>query len=259
MATPPASELWPYESPGSENVCGVASDVSVLVDHVEGPSGTPSVWPAGLIRFRVVVVVGVIGLLVGVAIGAIAIDRGGPAAIPITVDSFPQALFGEAREDVELRDGGSETVMNRLDAHFQAQLDGYRFAYGGEGAEFGYGESYWLTIVNGQLAPEVPISGDAEWATSSVVSLNSRDTSCVSGEGIQYDIAYESKLPIDPVLIDDLHREAEVESVSIDCVLFDRQRNVSLRLQGQGPGSDVLKVAGQFRDELERIYIDLIA
>lgn len=255
---PPTKEAWPYESPSAESVFE-APDVSMPADHDKGRTGTPSVRPARVVRFRAVVVLGVVALPGGVFIGAVAIETPAPAAVPITVDSFPRELLGETRDDVAVREGGSETAIESLDDHFQAQLEGYRFAYGGEGAEFGYGESYRLTIVNGQLAPELPISGDAEWATSSEVSLNSRDTSCVFREGILYDVAYESKLPIDPVLTDDLRRETEVESVWTDCVLFDRQRNLGLRLQGQGPGSDVLKVAGQFRDELQRIHIDLSA
>lgn len=235
----------------------------MITDHGEGQAERPHIRPVGLLRFRGVVAVGVIALLVGVVVGAVAIDRPASAATPITVDSFPEALLGETRYDVVLRAGGGfETEVERLDSHFRAQLDGYRFAYGGEGAEFRYGEVYTLTIVNGQLAPEVPISGDPEGATPAVVSLKSRDTSCVSSDtGMRiFGSDVETELPVDPSETnDERNREFGQTLVAIDCVLFDRQRNLSLRLVGHGPSGDVLEAAGQFRDELEKIHAGLTA
>lgn len=193
----------------------------------------PSDRPAGVVRFRAVVVVGVVALLVGVFIGAVAIERPAPAPIPITVDSFPRELLGEKRDDVAPREGGLETAVESLDDHVQSQLEGYRFAYGGEGAELRYGQTYTLTIVNGRLAPEVPVSDDIEPATPGLVSLNSGDTSCVA-------------------------READIQTlVATECVLFDRHQNLSLRLHGFDTASDVFDAVGRFGGELERIHAKL--
>lgn len=258
----PTSESWPYESPTQDYTPASDVDVSMFVDHEQGKSGMPTVRNAGTVRFRSVIALGAVALLAGVAIGALIIDRPIPAT-PITVDSFPRELLGLTREDVELRDGGSEAVIKRLDSHFEAQLVGYRFAYGGEGAQFRYGEFTTLTIVNGELAPEVPISGDTEWASPSVVSLNIKGTKCVSWEGISTDQsvvinAETGTLPYAGTE-DALMRKSEDSFVWTDCVLFDGPRNLALRLDGGGPGDDIIGAAGQFRDELERIHAGLIA
>ncbi len=46
--------------------------------------------------------------------------------------------------------------------------------------------------------------------------------------------------------------------VATECVLFDRQQNLSLRLSGYAAGSDVFEAVRRFGDELERIYATLI-
>lgn len=199
----------------------------------------------------------------GAAVGAFTIDRSTPRAIPITLDSFPEEIFAVAREDAELRDGGAETVMERLDSHFEAEVNGYRRAYGGEGAAFKYANFTTLEIVNGQLVTEIPISGDTEWANDLVISLNTRDTMCVSSERtfiVQYDGQKElTDLSLDEFNGGDPDVEITAVTVFTDCVLFDRQRNLSLRLSGPGPNNDVFEDAGAFRDELERIHGDLTA
>ncbi len=98
-----------------------------------------------------------------------------------------------------------------LHSHFAAQLDGYRSAYGGEGAQFRYGDFTTLTIVNGQLAPDVPVSDETEWATPTVISLNTRDTTCVSwkannSNGFVF-INVKTGLPLDPIRADGPVRE----------------------------------------------------
>lgn len=258
MVTPPAREAWPYRSPAAESVFEVP-DVSMRVNHDEGRMGTPLVRPAGFVRFRAAVGVGVVALLVGLFIGAVAIERPAPAAVPITVDSFPRELSGERREDVAVREGGFETAIERLDDHFQAQLEGYRFAYGGEGAAFRYGQTYALTIVNGQLAPQVPVSGDPEPATPRVVSLNSGATSCISRQTeIKVSGSDESGLPVDPTAVsDDPPAELVQMLLATECVLFDRQQNLSLRLSGYAAGKDVIEAAGRFGEELERLHATL--
>lgn len=161
-----------------------------------------------------IVAIAVVALLVGGSVGAFAAYRQTPSPTPITVDSFPREILGMEREDIALRDGGYKPVTDRLDAHFRAQLEGYRFAYGGEGAQFRYGEFMTLTIVNGQLAPDVPISDDTEWATAMVRSLRTRDTSCVSWEASSSSlfvvIDARTGVPLDPMLSRD-RRDADAE------------------------------------------------
>lgn len=258
ITTPPAPEAWPYESPTTESVFE-APDVSMLVDHDEGRTEAPSARPPAVVHFRAVVVVGVVALLVGVLIGAVAIERPAPSAIPITVDSFPQELLGERRDDLAVREGEFKTAVESLDDHFQAQLEGYRFAYGGEGAALSYGQTYTLTIVNGRLAPEVPISDDPESTTPGLVSLNSGNTSCVARQTeIQVSGNDESGLPVDPTAVgDDPPDEMLQTLVATECVLFDRHQNLSVRLSGFDAAGDVFEAARRFGDELERINANL--
>lgn len=252
---PPAPKAWPYESPAAESVFEV-SDASMRVDPHVRASGSPPVRSSGFVGFKVVVVVGVVALLVGVLIGAVAIERPAPVPIPVTVDSFPRDLLGERREDVAVREGGFEAEIERLDDDFRAQLEGYRFAYGGEGAELHYGQMYTLTIVNGRLAPQVPLPGSPESATPGMVSLSSGDTSCVSWQTeIQVSGSDESGLPVDPTTVDDDPPAELVQTLqATECVLFDPQQNLSLRLTGYVASSDVLEAVRRFGDELELIH-----
>ena len=217
----------------------------------------------GSVRFRSVVVIAAVALLVGLAVGVLAIYRPTPAAIPITLDSFPQEMFGVPREDVLMREGGSETVMGRLDSHFADEVNGYRLAYGGEGAAFGYGNFVTLEIVNGQLVTEIPISGDTEWANDLTTSLITRDTTCVSSENT-FMVQYNGRKGLTDQTQDEFNGgdpDVEVTSVAVftDCVLFDQQRNLALRLSGPGPNNDIIEDAGEFRDELERLHTLLVS
>lgn len=259
---PPGMESWPREWSAPEEASAAVGNLPVREDPDES-SAERSAGRPGIARFRSVAAVGLVALLVGLSVGALARNQATPTSTPITVESFPRKLLGLTREDFALRGGGSDVVMARLDAHFAAQLDGFRFAYGGDGAQFRYGEFTTLTIVNGQLAPDVPVSDDTEWATPTVISLNTRDTTCVSwrannSNGFVF-INVKTGLPLDPIRADGPVREAAETVLWTDCVLFDRQRNLALRLDGRAPSSDILEAAGQFRDELERIHADLIA
>lgn len=250
----PAQQSQPHVPPIPASV--PTAEVSVFVDREPGKPATPTVGRTGTVRFRGVVAASGAALLIGVAIGALTIDRPIPAT-PITVDSFPREVFGQVREDLDLRDDGNEAVIDRLDSHFEAQLAGYRFAYGGEGAQFRYGDFTTLTILNGRLAPEVPISDDTEWATPAAISLSTPDTSCVSWEFTGF--TFETD-PDTGVLIDSENsNDVGLAKVGTDCVLFDSRRDLSLRLEGENAGADIIKSAGEFRDELERIHATLIS
>lgn len=188
---------------------------------------------------------GVAGLLVGLAVGALGTVRPAQVPVPITVDSFPRELLGLTRPDV-----------GRSDAEFADQLAGHRFAHGGDGASLSYGGLYTLTIVNGRLTPTVPTSGDrAAGRAAVVVSLRSTRTSCVSQQSI---------LEFTPAATDTAPRAASAAGgdggfnasrglVWTECVLEDAGRNIALRLVGPGPTGSVLVTAPQFRDELERV------
>lgn len=213
-------------------------------------------------RLRSVVVVAAVALLVGLTVGALAIGQPTPAAIPITLESFPQRMFGVPREDVLMRDDGSPTIIGRLDSQFEDEVNGYRFAYGGEGAAFDYGNFVTLEIVNGQLVTAIPISGEAEWANELVTSLKTRDTTCVSSENT-FMIQYNGRKGLTDQSQDEFNGgdpDVEVTSRAVftDCVLFDRQRNLALRLSGPGPNNDIIGDADEFRAELERLHARLV-
>lgn len=217
-------------------------------------------------QLRSGLVLGVAGLFVGLAVGGIFIPNLSPAPLEITLDIFPTEISGQQRDDIEWRTANSKPVVERLDAQFNDQLAGHRFAYGGAGAEFTYGESFTLTIVNGRPAPEVPRGDDSELSTPTVISLNSGDASCVSTEEyLMAQIIDEMKLPRDPevVVIDaetgtQIDPEEGMKTIWTECVLFDGERNLGLRMTGSGEGEDMLSMAERFRDELVTIHAGLI-
>lgn len=219
------------------------------------------------LRVRYALVLGVAGLLVGLVVGATLIGKPEPAPLEITLDTFPTEILGKQRDDIEWRTANSTPVVERLDAQFQEQLTSHRFAYGGEGAEFTYGDLYTLTIVNGRLATEVPSSDDSEQSVPTVVSLNSDDTSCVSTEEPLLELMMdEMALPRDPgVVVIDVGTGTENDPAAgtryvwTECVLFDDERNLGLRLAGSGEGEDMLGMAGRFRDELVSVHSGLIS
>lgn len=236
-------------------------EVSIIVDREQGKSRVAPARAPGTIRVRSVIAATLVALLAGIVIGALTIDRPIPS-IPITLESFPREVLGLEREDVAFRDGNAEAVIERLDSQFEAQLAGYRFAYGGEGAHFRYGDDTSLTIVNGELAPQVPVTEDTESGSSAVISLNSRNTRCVSETVIIRTrtrvINAETGSPLETATDYSEGRRSTESYVWTDCVVLDERRNMSLRLKGQVPGDDMITAANQFRDELERIHADLI-
>ena len=162
-------------------------------------------------------------------------------------------------------DHSSAPVVEVDEAAFESQLASHRFAYGGDGASFVYGSSYELTIVNGFLAVSVPSAGDPPSGdVPTVVSLRSSDALCVSQ---QPTIDFEQRPPHHPPREG---RPWEAEAVAAagphagaryawtDCVLVDLQRHLTLKLRGNGPASNILGTASQFRDALRQVHAGLI-
>lgn len=195
-------------------------------------------------------VIGLAGLLIGLVIGAIFLDPPSAGPLAITRDTFPREVFGQQR------DGYSIPIVEGLDAQLQDQVEGYRFAYGGDGARFFYGK-YALTIVNGRLSTVVPVGRDAaSGETPWVVSLSSGQTLCVS----QNPPAKEPpRRDLSDILADNSKDvfswldESRTQSRT-ECVLYDERRNLSLRLEGSGWRENTQQTAGLLRDELVAIH-----
>lgn len=208
-------------------------------------------------RTRVPVLAAVAGMVAGgLAVAAFTVDPP-PAPIALTIDSFPREVFGELRADVSFRDAGSKAVLDRLDTQFDDQISAHRFAYGGDGATFRYGPHRTLTIVNGRLAPAVPLAGGRDdWEVPTAVSLQAGLTSCVTDLPREAD-EMEEEVFVDP-------STGAIESIEndrpwTDCVLVDTDRNLSLRLSGIAPvdAESTTTAASRYRDELERIHAHL--
>lgn len=204
-------------------------------------------------RMRNSAVIGLAGLLIGLIIGAIFIDR--PSAKPLTItrDTFPREVFGQQR------DGYSTPIVEGLDAQLQDQTEGYRFAYGGDGARFFYGK-YAVTIVNGRMSTVLPIESDAaSGETPWVASLKSGQTSCVSQNPPP---KRPPQLELSDILADNSKDvfswlDESRTQARTECVLYDDSRNLSIRLEGSGWVDNTLQTAGLFRDELVDIHARL--
>ena len=257
-------EPWPYTSPGfpapSEPIWSPrppSCPQKQLPQH-------PPVSATRTARLGGTASMGAAGLLAGMVIGVISTDSPPARPIPIAVDSFPLELLGQMRAGVEWPDHSSAPVVEVDEAAFESQLASHRFAYGGDGASFVYGSSYELTIVNGFLAVSVPSAGDPPSGdVPTVVSLRSSDALCVSQ---QPTIDFEQRPPHHPPREG---RQWEAEAVAAagphagaryawtDCVLVDLQRHLTLKLRGNGPASNILGTASQFRDALRQVHAAL--
>ena len=208
-------------------------------------------------------VIGLAGLFVGTVAGALSVQHPPGAPISITVATFPREVLGQARDDLESRETGSLPVLERLDAEFEDQRAGHRFAHGGDGATFEYGGVHALTIVNGFLVVTIPTAGDPPTGNMArLVSLRSTQTSCVSEQPVR---EFERRPPelgtasgVDAAAGPASTSRPESPFVWTDCVFVDRDRMLTLRLVGPGPAKDILGTASQFRDELQKIHADLI-
>lgn len=199
-------------------------------------------------------VAGVVGALLGGALVAAWMQpEPDVAPIPITLDTFPREIMGEERNDLMLRDAGFGPTVTRLDREFEDQLAAFRFAYGGRGATFGYGPRFTLTIVDGIVAPKVPREGELDLAgrvreTRRIISWNTSQVSCT----------FEPQ----PILDPDRGMEEFGEFSGIgrtDCVLVDRERNLSLRLAHSSTtkGADSVETAATFSAALEGLHEQL--
>lgn len=248
--TRPQPEHWPYHAPSPEARSPEVPDVTA--EAVDAHSGPPS-------RRMRLLAAATAGVIVGAALGAVWVsgvvrEPASPPPIPITLNTFPRELLGSSRNDVLLRGAGFEPTLERLDSEFDEQRDAFRFAYGGEGASFGYGRLLTLTIVNGILAPSLPRDGAVNWSgrasqTRRIISLRTDDVSCT----------FEPK----PVANEDrgVDELGDLRSDGrTDCVLVDAERDLSLRISHVqvAQGQDALVSATRFRAELERIHAGLV-
>ncbi len=247
----PVPEHWPYHSPTpAEQSAGLVLDVASESDPKH--SGPPSR------RIRLLTAAA-IGIIVGAALGAVWVsgtvrEPAVPPPIPITVDTFPRELLGAQRNDIPLRRAGFGPTLERLDSEFQEQLSAFRFAYGGDGATFGYGRLLTLTIVNGILPPNLPRDGAVAWngrasQTRRMISLRTTTLSCT----------FEPKPVSDPESGIDLLGDFTSDGRT-DCVLVDASRDLSLRITHVqvAKGEDAFDSATSFRDELQRIHAGLV-
>ena len=234
-------------------------NLHLRVRPVDGAPPRPSQTP----RLSGALLVGVVGFVIGAAAGSSTIHPSPESSIPITVATFPHEVLGMVRDDLEFRDTGSRPILQRLDDEFEDQRAGHRFAHDGDGATQQYGGAYALTIVNGFLTVTIPTSGDPPaGVTPRLVSLRSANTSCVSEQPVRefHGRAKESETTSGvaaasgPASTPRTHRQ----SVWTDCVLIDKERNLSLRLAGPVPAHDIIRTSSQFRDELQKIHTSLI-
>ncbi len=202
----------------------------------------------------VALVATVIGALLGGGVIALLMQPEPDApSVPISLDTFPQQFMGSERNDLALRDAGFGPTVERLDKEFEDQLAAFQFAYGGRGATFGYGPRYALTIVDGILTPRVPREGELDLAgrvreTRRIISLRTSQVSCT----------FEPQ----PVLDPDRGMEEFGEFSDIghtDCVLADRDRNLSLRLAHSPTtrGADSIETASTFSSALTNLHAQL--
>ncbi len=226
-----------------------------MVEHTEpapAHTGPPS-------RRARLVVAATTGVITGAALGAVWVsgvirEPSSPEPIPITVNTFPQELLGAQRNDLLLRGASFEPSLERLDLEFEEQRAAFRFAYGGDGASFGYGRLLTLTIVNGLLTPDIPRDGRIDSIGRAVqarrmISLRTIDVSCT----------FEPKPTTDPAT--GMDRLGDFTSDGrTDCVLVDLERDLSLRINHAqvARGEDAFDSATTFRDELHRIHANLV-
>ncbi len=205
-------------------------------------------------------VTGLTGLIVGTIVGVALIDEPRLSRVHITLDAFPRKVLGQERDDLQWRDTWSTPAPERLDAQFRDQMEGHRIAYGDDGARLTYG-TYALTIVNGRVPTAVPTAGAADASeTPWVVSLTSGRTTCVSE-----DSSREEPPPIElSDILDDDSKDVFFwldqgrVSARTQCVLFDEEHDVGLRLEGSGWVENNAQTAGWLRDELVDIHADLV-
>lgn len=252
----PEPNEWPYHVPTPEAPPGEpqreaepAEAVMVAPDVDARRPPRVGVWTATLVA-------GVLGVLLGGVVMAVVMQpQQDAASIPISLDTFPQEFMGAERNDLDLREAGFGPTVERLDDEFEEQLSAFRFAHGGNGATFGYGRLITLTIVDGILAPGIPRQGEIDLAgrvreTRRLISLRTPTVSCT----------FEPQ----PVLNVDRGIEELGEFSSVghtECVLVDRERNLSLRLAHNrtARGSDSFEAATTFRDALEGLHAQLVA
>ena len=194
-------------------------------------------------------VAGVAGFVVGATIASFgaALYFAKPPPVTITVNTFPEYVLGIHREDLAARSAGDSDALQRFDANFEDQISTSQFVHGGPGATVGYGQSFTMTIVDGRQPLPLPSGSGSRSTTGSptLVSLESARVSCVFVPSVGL---YDSAVLDSPA---DLTAKGRT-----DCVLNDRDRNLSLRITSLVPGG-ATATATDFAQVLERTHTSL--
>lgn len=185
------------------------------------------------------------GLLIG-ALGAVwlsglLVDEANP--VPITLDMFPESIANFPRPDLAPAGTENSVDLEQFQSDFEAQREGYRFAFDGDGAALDYGK-FLLVIVSG--SQPLPMPSDAantpDGASPILISLDSGTVSCV----------FEPELGLYDSAV--LKKPADLSAKGwTQCVLNDDERRVSLKLDSRVPGNAV-ETSRQFARILERIH-----
>lgn len=196
-----------------------------------------------------------LGIVVGVVGTVFALNAGNGTSRPveITPETFPREVMSLLRTDLLARDLQDEEHVQLLDEYFARQLEGYRFAYGGDGATMYYsvgGSGVEYTIVNGILPPDLPHNGtDAGLVAPPVlVSFEEEMVLCT---------VVPSAVVMEPMTGEAAAPEMDAVSGLSSCVLRDETRNLSQRLSEVGVPRNAARSAEQLAAELQRLYADL--
>ncbi len=249
----PSPEEWPYEPPQADPETPLdESDLSASQAEV-GPtdssdrSPTQPFRPPGHRPSRILIA-GLVGLLLGGGIVgwmSTFLSRE-PEPIPITLDVFPEYIGNLPRPDLDPAMIGDPEAVEQFRLAFQDQRETYRFAYGADGATVDYGQ-FLLTIVNGSQS--LPLPSDAEGspgnASPVLISLDSDAISCTFRPEVGL---YDSAVLQTPA---DLRAQGWTQ-----CVLNDRDRHISLKLESRVTGRSA-RTSARFENILERVQRSL--
>lgn len=209
---------------------------AVLPDSSSPPRGR---------RRGAVLTAGLVGFLIGgVAAGWLSgILLAEPEPMAITLDVFPEYIENLARPDLAPAGEGEPVDVAQFRADFEAQREGYRFAYGGDGASVDYGQ-FLLTIVNGSQSLPLPsdAAGTPGSASPILTSLDSGTVSCIFRPEVGL---YNSAVLQTPA---DLSARGWTQ-----CVRSDDSRRVSLKLDSRVPGG-AAETSKRFAKILERTH-----
>lgn len=243
----PSSAAWPYERPQVESApLGTPTPASSEGSPASPPVAAP---PASGRRRDATLVAGLVGLIIGaVAAGLLStLFAGEPEPTDIVLDVFPDYIGNLERPDLALAKAKNPVDAEEFEAEFEAQREGFQFAYGGDGASVDYGQ-FLMTIVNGSQSLPLPTdtAGTTGGAQPTLISLDSDSVSCVFRPEVElYNSAVLQSAP-------DLSATGWTQ-----CVLNDAERRISLKLESRIPGG-AEETSTRFAGILERTHTSLV-